>query len=48
MAMCWIRQSVESRGKDLSSRVRKAEVSAARRMNTSVENKGGKTRDWKL
>lgn len=48
MAMCWIRQSVEGRGKDLSSRVRKAEVSAASRMNTSVKNKGGKIQDREL
>lgn len=48
MAMCWIRQSVEGRGKDLSSGVRKAEISAASRMNTSLENKGGKIQDRKL
>lgn len=46
--MCWIRQSVESRGKDLSSRIRKAEVSAASRMNTSVESKGREIQDSKV
>lgn len=48
MAMCWIRQSVEGRGKDLSSRVRKTEISAASGMNASVENKGAKIQDRKL
>lgn len=48
MAMHWIRQSVEGRGKDLSSGVRKAEVSAVSRKNSSVENKGGKIQDKKL